>query len=638
MSMQELFAEAVERLAAGEPVASIVASYPADVRDELSGLLEVVEFSGQLVAQPLPAPAPERRSHARATFLQQANALRADLEETLGQAVVPPLGTHARPPAPQPSWWAQLRSGWRSLLDAPVLRLAPLAAVILAVYLATFWTVKSAEAALPGDAVYPLKQWMREQRVNLAPPAGRIAAIQAAQEELAAEAKSLVTQPRARSPLAQEFSESMVYYGRQGDLLLIGPFLVAPNFQPDANVEAFAPMTIEGSLQPGATVELTYRMLPGNPSVVQGVRAVVVDSPKPAPQPTATPTRQPAGDAGCRPNLPEGWIPYAVAGGDSLARLAERSGASVATIQRVNCLAQGSLAGVSTLYLPDRIYVRVTPPAMPTETPAPLPTRTPIPSETPTPLDTPSPQPPTTVATLEPGDETAEPTAEATTEATAQPTAQATTEPTTEPTAGATAEVTAEATARPTTDATSQPTVQPGAEATDEPTSQPGVTATATATSQPAGTATPQPSSEATAQPTTAGTLAPTVDATAQPAGTATAAPGVTVLPSATVATDAGATLQPTIQPTLQPTVQPTAGVTATPGVTVQAAATSQPTIRPTTPPTAPPATAAPPPPAPTQPPPTTLPTTLPPTQPPPTAVPPIQPPTESPTLEAAEG
>ena len=70
---------------------------------------------------------------------------------------------------------------------------------------------------------------------------------------------------------------------------MIGPFLVAPNYQPDAAAENFAPMDIKGSLQPGSVVQLTYRVLPGNPNVVQGVRAVVVDGPKPAPTPTAAP-------------------------------------------------------------------------------------------------------------------------------------------------------------------------------------------------------------------------------------------------------------------------------------------------------------------------------------------------------------
>lgn len=42
-------------------------------------------------------------------------------------------------------------------------------------------------------------------------------------------------------------------------------------------------MDIQGSLVPGAVVQLTYRVLPGNPNIVQGVRAVVVDSPQSAP-------------------------------------------------------------------------------------------------------------------------------------------------------------------------------------------------------------------------------------------------------------------------------------------------------------------------------------------------------------------
>ena len=54
----------------------------------------------------------------------------------------------------------------------------------------------------------------------------------------------LQTRPEARSELSLEYSEAMVYYGRHGNLLMIGPFLVAPNYQPDAAEEEFVAMEL----------------------------------------------------------------------------------------------------------------------------------------------------------------------------------------------------------------------------------------------------------------------------------------------------------------------------------------------------------------------------------------------------------
>ena len=159
--MDELFAEAVERLKAGEPTASIVASYPADVQAEISELLAIVEMADQVAVQPLPQRSMRQRSLARAQFLQQAGAHtrrdRGDAGRTGPGAAVRRLAlrTGGKKRVAQPSWRERLAMGWGSLFDSPLLRLAPLAVVTAAVYLAIFWTVRTAEAALPGDAVYP---------------------------------------------------------------------------------------------------------------------------------------------------------------------------------------------------------------------------------------------------------------------------------------------------------------------------------------------------------------------------------------------------------------------------------------------------------------------------------------------------
>ena len=82
--MDDLFAEAVERLKAGESTASIVASFPVDAQDEIGQLLAIVELAEEVAVQPLPQRSVRQRSLARAQFLQQAGALRAEAEATLG--------------------------------------------------------------------------------------------------------------------------------------------------------------------------------------------------------------------------------------------------------------------------------------------------------------------------------------------------------------------------------------------------------------------------------------------------------------------------------------------------------------------------------------------------------------------------
>lgn len=549
MSMQDLFAEAVERLVAGEPATSIVQSYPANVQEELSKLLAVVELADHVAVQPMPSRSPMQRQRARSAFLQQAQTMRGEAEQALGAAGLAGAAANGVRPAPRISWSERLRN----FFDAPLLRLSPVAplvpliAVMVAVALATFWTVQSAKAALPGDPTYPLKQWMRQQSITLASAEQRPAAVRAAEDEIAAEAATIATQRSSRDYLDVEYSEAMIFYGRQGNRLLIGPFQVAPNFQPDPNVEEFVPMLLDGDLEPGARVQLVYRLLPGGTKVVQGVSAAVIEGPQPTPAPTAVPVPE----NGCQAQLPNDWIPYAVRAGDSLQGLAQRSGTSVAAIQRVNCI--DSLGGVGTIYLPERIVVRVTPPAMP----SPLPTYTPWPTPTAEPALEP---------TLAP---TLEPTA-------TEPQLTTTPEPpTTQPT-GAETPVATEpgATATPVNGT-------PAGTATSWETPAPGETATPGATA-PAGTATPLATPAATTTPATPGATTAAGTATPLATPTATTTPA-TPTPGATP-TDA-LTAQPTVNttepastPTAQGTTIPTAApLTATPDATAQPGATTQP-------------------------------------------------------------
>ena len=72
MQRDEIFAEAVERLLAGEPIDQIAARYPAALRVELRGMLAVVELAEQMAAATPPRSLPANRLAARLTFAQRA--------------------------------------------------------------------------------------------------------------------------------------------------------------------------------------------------------------------------------------------------------------------------------------------------------------------------------------------------------------------------------------------------------------------------------------------------------------------------------------------------------------------------------------------------------------------------------------
>ncbi|MBV7327556.1 LysM peptidoglycan-binding domain-containing protein [Chloroflexi bacterium TSY] len=84
--LENLFANALERLEAGDELDNVLASCPADYREELNSLLAVVERT-QLVAQEsIPFPVPSHRVAARKEFLDTATRHRTrvtDLSEAL---------------------------------------------------------------------------------------------------------------------------------------------------------------------------------------------------------------------------------------------------------------------------------------------------------------------------------------------------------------------------------------------------------------------------------------------------------------------------------------------------------------------------------------------------------------------------
>ena len=96
---------------------------------------------------------------------------------------------------------------------------------------------------------------------------------------------------------------------------------------------------------------------------------------------------------------PSGWVVYIVKSGDTLYRISQLYGITVAELQRANCLNTTTIRVGQKLFVPPWAPKTNTPTSTPTatgtESPTLLPTDTPTPSETPTPTptDTPTPTP-----------------------------------------------------------------------------------------------------------------------------------------------------------------------------------------------------------------------------------------------------
>ncbi len=566
--MEDYFADASDRLLNGESLERIIADYPAAVRQELQALLTVVELADQVAMVKPPQRIPVNRIAARVEFSQRVAAKRAELE-----AAQTPLPPAVRPTTPAlrtqrsdlAEVWRKLAAAWSSLgAPAPVMRLAPLTLLLIALYLSTFTVVATAQAALPGDLAYPVKSWMREQRVATAlaeqQPAERWRADQEQAEDVAARAEQLQSEPDATPLTAVSILQ---FRGFDGDQLLLGDLKVIPWHRPEGgDADEWLPITIDGELQPGAVVMLRYQIVPGASDAVQGIALSVMQAP---PMPTPAPTATPAEARHCQRIQAPNWVAYVVKSGETLSSIAARSQTSVAELRRVNCLTDGVLRAGTTIFVPATILGAL-PPAPPPAVATAIATQPPLPTATLTaptatlPAPTVTPSPPTSAPTLTPaGTETQGGDAEAT--PTAQPD-DGTATPA--PTVSATVETTPATTATPTTPEASEtaaPTTpagtatEPPATATDVATSA-APTPTAPAPTEPPATATsiatdstlPPTESAPTTQPTTAAPTATSIATSVAPAAQHTAAPTPTS-PSPTVAPPTPTSIPPTPAP-----------------------------------------------------------------------------------------
>ncbi len=93
MEIEDYFAQAVDRLLAGESIDDILVSYPPSARNELRNLLVVVEAAERMATAAVPAPASLNRISARLHFAQRA----AELRDELGAVSKAVPGTPLRP-------------------------------------------------------------------------------------------------------------------------------------------------------------------------------------------------------------------------------------------------------------------------------------------------------------------------------------------------------------------------------------------------------------------------------------------------------------------------------------------------------------------------------------------------------------
>jgi hypothetical protein len=170
---EDIFARAIERVEAGEAIDVVLATVPAEMRPELRDLLLLITATHHLQRAPVPQPSAPRRAERKAAFLQAAAQMKADV------AISAPAATAAKATKRsvyKPSLVERLRDIWQTIqasFNAPDLRLAPLAIVVIAVWLGAFGFVTAAEAAGVGDLGYPVRQWIRYQSFSLSSEAAR---------------------------------------------------------------------------------------------------------------------------------------------------------------------------------------------------------------------------------------------------------------------------------------------------------------------------------------------------------------------------------------------------------------------------------------------------------------------------------
>lgn len=353
----DLFETAVSRLQAGESIPDILASYPPALHDELLEMLSIVEVTEKMRHAPVPRPSAAKRAAAKRQFLATAAQMRLEKQAQMNPAPLPATRTVSRPAARRAARramnpWQRFLAGFQDMFGSRAMRLAPLVVSLAVVFFGATTLAQVAEQSIPGDPIYSLKQTIRKWELELTPASQRDLVRQEQERELAEDVAKAANRADANNAVVQA-EDTQIYYGRNGNLLKVGGLRVIDQYQPDANIEVFKPMTIEGDLQPGSRVNVRFQIMPGQRDTVQGISLTVVAPPNEDEViEVDVPVTELQEPASCRVTQPEGWVLYTVQSGDNLSFLATRGGTTISKIVEVNCLESELIVIGSELYVP----------------------------------------------------------------------------------------------------------------------------------------------------------------------------------------------------------------------------------------------------------------------------------------------
>lgn len=351
---EDIFAKAIERVEAGETIEAVLATTPEALRAELREVLLLITATHHLQRAPVPQPPAPRRADRKKAFLAAATQMKAEVALDTPPVVTPAPVAKAqsvKSRQTKPTRVAGLATFWRTFLDSfhsPNFSLAPLATIIIAVYLGVFGFNTAAQAAELGDLTYPIKQWLGYQALSLSSEEVRPALYDDLEIRLAndvSKAQQTLSTATATKVAIITTESFLLVKGVEDDYLLVGPLRVLMKYQPDPNVDEYVPMAMSDIPGVNSQVELTFQIIaneetPNEPLAVQGRALKVItegqltfDNSQ-----ATTPVSPPPTPIHCNAAKPAGWEPALVKEGELLTMVAERMSVDLAELITVNCL------------------------------------------------------------------------------------------------------------------------------------------------------------------------------------------------------------------------------------------------------------------------------------------------------------
>lgn len=384
--IDEIFEEALERIAIGEPTDAVINSYSEDHQPELNSLLSFADGLEEIALEPLPLPSTSRRVSAKQDFLAAAALERGQhFAEAQKELVVSSPSTKSRPTRKlvepdEPTFWERLGS----IFSTPTARLAPIGLALLILF-GGGWYVAS--DSYPGTWAYPIKQTARGIGLALVPESARpnilIAQGEAKQKEI-----ERARQMAVEEDMDVQWDDTAVVVAIEesddGDSISINTTLGSIVVAGEAAIEKVRSQMTEGSLGQGSEIRSEFVMSAESLEELHAVEVEVIATPDPklieAAAAAAVPSTESAPAAvlksTCTRAIPSDWQPYTVAADDTLTQLASLSGVGYLELARINCIDDPNIIPVgSAVYLPPVAFsapaIAIPPTDIPTVTTAP---------------------------------------------------------------------------------------------------------------------------------------------------------------------------------------------------------------------------------------------------------------------------